>query len=416
MRRTYRSLITLWHAAVWCACSAQDNPMRTPAYPFLDLDANAMITAGDQRTWNGLLSKMDRLMFDGRGQLSIVHIGGSHVQADMWTMELRHRLQTVVPGVRAARGFIFPFNMARTNNPYWYHPEYTGRWTSVKNTVRNDASELGLAGYSVTTTDTLSELKVSFRGEAYDGYVFDRVKVLHAMDSSFAVEAWSTDTDAVITKRTDRLRGFTEFTYDALTDTLRLRFVRTDSTQKHFTLYGILLETDDPGFVYHAIGVNGASTSSYLRCQRFSEDLALLRPDLVVFSIGINDAHDTEFDAQRFKENYRQLIDNARKADPDVAVLLTTNTDSYLKRRTPNPNASRVRDVMRELSAEKGCAVWDTFGVMGGLGSIARWQDAGMAQRDRIHLTRAGYTVLGDLLFSALMTNYGDHVRATYQP
>ena len=113
--------------------------MRTPAYPFLDLDANAMITAGDQRTWNGLLSKMDRLMFDGRGQLSIVHIGGSHVQADMWTMELRHRLQTVVPGVRAARGFIFPFNMARTNNPYWYHPEYTGRWTSVKNTVRNDA-------------------------------------------------------------------------------------------------------------------------------------------------------------------------------------------------------------------------------------------------------------------------------------
>ena len=192
--------------------------------------------------------------------------------------------------------------------------------------------------------------------------------------------------------------------------------MRTDSTQKHFTLYGILLETDDPGFVYHAIGVNGASTSSYLRCQRFSEDLALLRPDLVVFSIGINDAHDTEFDAQRFKENYRQLIDNARKADPDVAVLLTTNTDSYLKRRTPNPNASRVRDVMRELSAEKGCAVWDTFGVMGGLGSIARWQDAGMAQRDRIHLTRAGYTVLGDLLFSALMTNYGDHVRATYQP
>ena len=36
--------------------------MRTPAYPFLDLDANAMITAGDQRTWNGLLSKMDRLL------------------------------------------------------------------------------------------------------------------------------------------------------------------------------------------------------------------------------------------------------------------------------------------------------------------------------------------------------------------
>jgi hypothetical protein len=40
----------------------------------------------------------------------------------MWSMELRSRLQNVVPGVRGGRGFIFPYNMAKTNNPYWYNP------------------------------------------------------------------------------------------------------------------------------------------------------------------------------------------------------------------------------------------------------------------------------------------------------
>jgi lysophospholipase L1-like esterase len=321
-----------------------------------------------------------------------------------------------VPGARASRGFIFPFSMAKTNNPYWYHPQFDGKWTAVKNTVRADSSALGLAGYSVTTRDTLSTLKISFRGDAYPGYTFTRVKVLHDMDSSYAVEAWSPVAGLAIDKHTDVDGGYTEFTYSAHTDTLFLRFIRTDSTQRKFTLYGISLETDDPGIVYHAIGVNGASTSSYLRCQRFVPDLALLKPDLVVFSIGINDAHAADFSAARYKSNYAELIQRVRQAAPDAAILFTTNTDSYIKRRTVNPNGAAVREVMLQLGSEQGCAVWDCMAVMGGPGSIAQWQKAGLAQADRIHLTRQGYVALGGLLYAALMENYAAHIKRTYRP
>lgn len=400
-------------ATPWCAWG-QDDPFRTPRLPFVDLAANRIVLRGDSTTWQGFHTKLDRLAFNGEGQVNIVHIGGSHIQADMWSMELRHRLQQLVPGARGGRGLIFPFNMARTNNPYWYHPEYTGQWTSVKNTTRADTSTLGLAGYAVTTRDTLSTLKVSFRGEAYRGYTFDRVKVLHAMDSSYAVEAIDPHGNGPITARTDPERGWTEFMYPAHTDTLFLRFVRTDSTQRKFTLYGIVLGTEDPGVVYHAIGVNGASTPSYLRCQRFVPDLAVLKPDLVVFSIGINDAHDPDFSKARYKANYAELIARVREAAPDAAILLTTNTDSYIRRRTVNPNGGAVREVMLQLSAEHGCAVWDCLAVMGGPGSIAQWQDAGLAQRDRIHLTRSGYVALGALLHGALMEDYGAHIRSTF--
>jgi hypothetical protein len=63
---------------------------------------------------------------------------------------------------------------------------------------------------------------------------------------------------------------------------------------------------------------------------------------------------------------------------------------------------------MMRLAAKHGCAVWDTFGVMGGQTSIARWEEAGLAKKDRIHLTRPGYVALGDLLFSAMMEAYGE--------
>ncbi|MBL0128067.1 MAG: hypothetical protein IPP83_11560 [Flavobacteriales bacterium] len=409
------TLASLLLVVSFCS-SAQDNPLRAPDLPFIGSAANHIVHKGDSSAWEGYERKLDELVFEGKGQVNIVHIGGSHVQADMWSMELRHRLQTMVPGVRAGRGFIFPYNMAKTNNPWWYNPEFTGQWTGLRNVVRADTSTLGIAGISATTTDTLTTLKIGFRGDAFPGYTFDRVRVLHRMDSSFEVTASDPDSTLKITRRVDIAGGYTEFVFGRQLDTLHLRFQRTDPAQQRFTLNGIILGNSDPGFFLHATGVNGARTESWLRCQRFSEELRYLDPDLVILSIGINDAHDPDFSAARYEANYRELIRRVRLANPNAAILLTSNTDSFMKRRYPNANAEAVRDVMLRLSASEGVAVWDTYGVMGGQGSIRIWENNGLAKSDRVHMTREGYTILGDLLFSALMEKYGQHVARTTKP
>ena len=389
---------------------------RLKELPFIGHAANTIVQRGDSTSWKTLHGAMDKLLFQGEGQINVVHIGGSHVQADMWSMQLRHRLQTMAPGIRAGRGFIFPYNMAKSNNPYWYEPVYTGNWSAVRNVHLADSSTLGIAGISVTTRDSISTLNVSFRGDVYPGYTFNRVKVLHRQDSSLTVTAWSPDSTLFIERESEPDEHATTFRFSRYTDTLHLRFTRMDSTQALFTLQGLLLESDDPGIFLHASGVNGASTNSWLRCQRFSEDLALLHPDLVILSIGINDAHDPDFQAARFKANYQQLIQRIRAASPGCAILLTTNTDSFIKRRTVNRRAEDVRQVMLELSQEEGVAVWDALGVMGGVGSIRSWESVGLAKRDRIHLTREGYALLGDLLFDALMNDLDHHLRQTYLP
>ena len=408
------SLFVLLLASSPLRAQSPSDPLIVPENEVVDLSRNNIQLPGGRKGWDGFDDKLDKLFFEGEGQVNIVHIGGSHIQADAWTAELRHRIQTVAPGTRAGRGFIFPYNMAGSNNPYWYEPVYTGKWTPLKNTARADSLPLGLAGYEVTTRDTSTALRISFRGDMYAGYTFTRATVLHGSDSSFVVSATCHDTGVVITYASDVLAGRTVFEFSEPQDTLWLRFEQTDMlTQDRFTLRGILLESDDPGIYYHALGVNGAATWSWLRCRRLEEDLALVKPDLVVFSIGINDAHDPDFCASCYEKNYDKLIAQVHKVDPKAAVLLVTNSDSFRKRRYPVRNADEVREVMMRLAAKHGAGVWDLYGVMGGQGSIRRWQRQGLAKRDLIHFTRQGYTMIGDLMFTAIMKEYGEHVQRT---
>ncbi len=92
-------------------------------------------------------------------------------------------------------------------------------------------------------------------------------------------------------------------------------------------------------------------------------------------------------------------------------MLFITNNDTYFRKKYVNPNAGAVRDVMARLCAKYGYSMWDLFSIMGGYGSMATWDKNGLAASDRIHFTRAGYTLIGDLLFDALLKGYLNHVQ-----
>ena len=53
----------------------------------------------------------------------------------------------------------------------------------------------------------------------------------------------------------------------------------------------------------------------------------------------------------------------------------------------------------------------DFFDIMGGLESMKKWEEAGLAKRDKIHFTEEGYAIIGDLMFNALMAGYVNYRR-----
>lgn len=387
-------------------------PIQEHPYEFVRYDMNKIYSPGDSTRLMNFFKKMDDLIFKGKGNINIVHLGGSHVQADIHSGRFREKLEHMLPGVSGPRGFVFPFKMAKTNSPANYTVNYTGNWISCRN-VQAAACELGLSGISVSTFDTLTEISINPNNKQIGWYDFNKLRIYHKIDStSYSIEPIS---NLEYTLNTYPDKGYTEIVFNGYETVAHFKIRKTEDKQGFFTLFGVQFVNDDPGFTYHSIGVNGASVPSYLKCSLFTQHLTSLKPDLVLLGIGVNDAHGSSFSKEQFKENYRKLLKNIQAASPGCAVVFITNNDTYFKKRYINYNGGIVREAMFELAKENGMAVYDLFSIMGGFGSMATWQANGLAAADRIHFTGAGYRLVGDLMFESIIDRYTIYLKQQHK-
>jgi lysophospholipase L1-like esterase len=399
---------------------SQDYPHEIPRFDFIRYSQNRISFPEDAQPLNSFYTLLNRLIFQGIGQTNIVHIGGSHVQADIVSGRLRDRLSSFFPGNKGSRGLVFPFRIANTNNPHNYVVQHTGSWNTVKCTHRLIDRDLGLTGMAVYSRDPSSTITISLQQSHYTAYDFNRIKVFHLPgDTQFDIYPTGLSNGSWRMYR-DSIKGITTLYLDEYSDKITLSFTQRNPNQNEIYLMGLSFENDDPGLTYHSIGVNGAGTYSFLKCLYWEEHLRELKPNLILFGVGINDAATSGFSTEEFKNNYRRLIQKVRSVHPDIGVLLITNNDSYVRMRkgryANNSNGELVRIAMFELAKELNLAVWDFYTIMGGQGSMQLWEMAGLAQKDKVHFTSAGYKLMGDLLFSALLSSYEQFLIQLPQP
>ena len=384
-----------------------------PDYPFTHFDLNRLQYPGDSLAMEHFFDRLDSLFFTGQGHVNIMHIGGSHVQAGVFSQQVRDRLLNLCPGITAGRGLIFPF--MKTNTPSSFCISRTGEWEYYRNALPFP-TRMGLAGASVTTSDPEANFSIvsceKIPRDISPVFDFNYVKILGYGDLIPFVH-FNNDT---LTGVYDADEGSYTFVLPDYTDSLYVDFNHAEGT---FTVTGVYLDNGMPGITYHGIGVNGAKVSSYLRCEDLKRDLRLVNPDLVIFGIGINDAAADGFTPERFIQDYDALIDSILEVNPDCALLFVTNNDSYKRIRRGhyevNPNGLLAEEAFMELGRKHNGAVWDFFEIMGGLESMKDWEGEGIAKSDKIHFTNSGYALIGDLLFNALMERYMEHLSHKYQ-
>ncbi|HJX71430.1 MAG TPA: GDSL-type esterase/lipase family protein [Bacteroidales bacterium] len=380
-------------------------PFETSHFHFIDYGKNRFTLFDDSSSFSGFYKKFDSLLQYGTGQLKIVHIGGSHIQADIYTHRIRQRFNEFEPGILGYRGFIFPYRLAQSNNPVNYRVEYSGTWTFCKSTQREMNCLLGLAGYSVSTSDTLASLKIFLNQDSTMHFDYNRLKIFHPYTGKdYQVEVLTSE-NCVAQIRNQRL-GYTEYYFAEFQDSIELIICRTDTLQHQFVLHGLSFESDDPGITYNTIGVNGAKLESFLRCQLLGNHLEALKPDLVIISIGTNDGNTRKFDADLYRHEYMELLTHIRKSAPDAAILLTVPNDSYLFKRYINRNTEKMMNIIIDLARNNNYAVWDFYSIMGGLNSARAWYDASLMNPDHIHFNKQGYMLKGDLFFAAFLNTW----------
>lgn len=511
-------------------------------YDFIDTTQNIIKFPKGNASFNAFFNKMDTLVFENRGQVRILHVGGSHLQADVISGRIREHLIKEYPGASAGRGFVFPYSAARTNTPASYASAYKGIWDMNKNVQREIKKPLGLLGIAVSTSDPRSEItllldkynstpiwgetKLRLFGysdnndvvpvlrvdstdiygildSASQSYVFTSPRPIDTIQIAFRwidslkqaeISKFITDSlfqDSIARAKEDSIKKATGDTVQnkkdsnvipakipnnvALPEVARDSMFQgecdvldtaclhreeaksksrscaeklnkpavnyaegeidatnyanehcieqtavPDSVKKNarprFTLTGILTETDAPGITYTGVGINGAKVHDYFEevCPQFEKELSFYKPDLVIFAIGINDANVEKFNDKQFKDDYDKLIARIKKVNPNVAIIFETNNDMYRKvkkkRFVQHPNGDVARKAFFALAEKHKAGVWDKFGIMGGLGSMAKWEKADLAKADKVHFKLSGYNLLGDLFYKAIINSYQEHI------
>lgn len=347
---------------------------------------------------------MDDLKKGKRKRVSILHLGGSHIQAGTWPQVLIEGFQST--GNYEGGGlFIFPFKMVKSNNPVFFNSFSYGKWKRCRCALNKEmCNDMGVSGMAAITNDSL--VTFGFRLlETSRPKTFNSVKVYHNFNPSFQL-ALNHESVLQFVRKDYEKKGYTEFTFESFIDSLNFVVVRKDTLQKDFMLRGMSAENSNPGFYYASMGVNGASSGSFLRCPEFINELKSIPPDLAIFTLGVNDTHDLNFSKQAFIAKYDSLVANIKKVSPDCAFLFVTTTDNYINRKTANKRPIKAAEAAYELAEKHKGAVYDLYAVMGGYKSIYKWFKAGLAAKDKVHFNGRGYKLLAGLMYNAIDASY----------
>jgi lysophospholipase L1-like esterase len=375
-------------------------------YPFLNLEENCLHFPGTQDAWENLFSKVARVRQQSGEQLHVLHIGGSHVQGGTFARRIREGLAVGLLGeeILHGPGFCFPYALAGTNSPSDLIAHAVGDWQGHRAVKQPEEGPFGLCATQARTSTPYAGFQFYVIDRALLPYPYRRVRLFYELDADGVTPVpmgWYCP-DSI---RVDTAGGYVEWLYAEDQDILDVMLLPSEDSSGHtFTFHGVEFWHPERSLIYHTVGANGASLNTYLKCTVLPAHATAIAPDLVVFGIGVNDANgpNGRFDPVGFEKRYEELMGHFRAANPEVAFVFITNNDTWYKKRNVNRNALTVQKVMYRLAENHGAAVWDQFEVMGGLNSIVAWQRAGLAKSDRVHFTRAGYILMGELFAGAM--------------
>jgi len=280
------------------------------------------------------------------GTVRILHIGDSHVQGAILGGELRRLFQESRGD--AGRGLVFPHRLAGTNGASDLSWTGKGPWAAGASVRHDPQMPWGLAGWALASPDSAREILLAPAAKADPGRLL-------------STRAW-------LFGQGVRMEGA------AQPDTcgpscLSYSLPAQDSFRLHLEgfpsrLDGLVLENGRSGVVWSESGVNGLSWQDLLKPSRMWEQMAAWRPDLVVVSLGTNDAFQKGFSGFGFTESVRESIRRIRLAAPRADILLTFPPDHALKVRRrkwgDNPRLDLVARRLADLCETENVAGIDT--------------------------------------------------------
>jgi len=412
------------------------------------------------------LQKLYALEKTHSGKINIVHIGDSHIQADLMTNKVRKNLQAVFGN--GGRGLVFPHSLARTNGSWDIKFSSNGSWDNHRIVSQIDGSKVGLSGIALMSKS--DDFAIELNAKEPDNF-FNTIKIITpANANSFNIatakktitlessipktithkikkgEAISIIADKynVSVAQLKKANGLksnniragktlriptnemqrksierSEFIplpllsdndshFYITEEALGKIYLLPNKNVNSYTLNGIVLENNNPGIIYHNIGVNGAKLSDYNKYPLFFEQIKALQPDLIIVGLGTNESFD-KMKAEDYIVQLELFLRNIKAQETGTEILISTPSPSMFKRKIPNVFVADYAQKILNIAEEDNFAVWDMYAQLGGLYGVSRNFKQGLMANDRVHYSKAGYEKQGNLLSEAILEAFRNY-------
>ncbi len=397
------------------------------------------------------------------GKINIVHIGDSHIQADLMTNKVRKNLQKIFGN--GGRGLIFPHNLAKTNGSWDIKFSSNTSWQNHKLVASGRDNAVGLSGIALTSysKDFAIELNAKDTGNYFNlikvitpknennfdvaiakkaifleslvpktikhkikkgeaisiiadkyGVSISELKKANGLKSNTirAGKVLKIPTDEMQTKSVKRSEFVTlpttlddNFHFYKANQLLEKIYLLPNKNANKFSLNGVVIENDEAGIIYHNIGINGAKLSDYNKYALFFEQLKALQPDLIIVALGTNESFD-KMNGSDFMTQLDVFLNNTKLQNPTSEILVITPPPSVFKRKYPNVFVADYAQRVINNTQGNNYAVWDMYSQLGGLYGVNRNFKQGLMANDKVHYSKAGYEKQGNLLSDAIFKMY----------
>jgi hypothetical protein len=367
------------------------------------------------------LDALEHPSSDAVRTVRILHFGDSHVEADLWTGEMRRLLQARFGD--GGVGYVMPGKPWR----FFRHTlaKSTGSgWLPVGLGKDPGDGLVGLSAAAIVPGPKAQPAGVLAPGATYEiqvGLPSGPAPLALWVDGECAFagplgtgceppgEGLSLDLQPLPSDPCQAvafLRGSTflpEMPHDVSVEPLQGGDLR---------LLGMEFESGRSGVLYEPLGIIGAEVSNLDKWRPEVRRILLdhTAPGLILVSYGTNEMGQNDFSEEDYLALCGRIIADLRRDAPGVPLLVTGPIDRDSRRSrlkgVVKTNEPEVVGALRKAAIENGAAFWDARAAMGGEGSIVAWRAADLAQADFVHLTAPGYEKLAGLLYGQLMEAY----------
>jgi lysophospholipase L1-like esterase len=345
------------------------------------------------------VDKLSAIHLLEEGKVHILHIGDSHLQADMLTGAARSTLQDAFGN--AGRGVVFPYKLAETYGPKDFTATTNKKWQSSWIVHKTKLFDIGLPGIGAMSLDSSGGFTIDFRKDGKSNPYSNGFMLYKQNETSGKGEIIVNGTRAqpIVSERYAKI----PFTKTAPSETFSMEFIGG-----RLNLHTLFFENDKHGLIYSSFGVTSARYDHYWNNPLFFDELPELNPDLLIISLGTNESYDRNFTEAYFTKYVDSTLSKIERILPHLSILLVTPSENYkIRDGGPvwNEHVAIVNKVLRQQAEKHNCALWDMERAMGGKGSMLTWKSQGLVNKDYVHFLRPGYELQGKLLAEAILNS-----------